>query len=284
MDTFKDTLTGVAADLRGQQGNECPFHPGGPRYGCDDCQIEAAIERNANEEKAHKAGIAAACDNDFPRRYRCAKADHPDVLAWVERYLANPGNAQGLLLMGATGTGKTHQAYGALRTIATHTEPYKTEPNSRDTHWTRIAWRATTMADLNASMRPGGDRDPENTLARNRNVDMLLIDDLAAARSSEWVEEHIYRLINGRYEDMRTTIFTTNLEPTALREAVGDRIASRLVESCQRIVLDGPDLRRNGIARPERCPVHTDTSACVQPANEVDDGSKPYHRQWPWER
>jgi DNA replication protein DnaC len=77
-----------------------------------------------------------------------------------------------------------------------------------------------------------------------RTADLLLIDDLGVAKNSEWVEEAVYRIIGGRYEQMRPTIYTTNLDVPKLRDALGDRIASRLAETCTRVLLDGDDRRR----------------------------------------
>jgi DNA replication protein DnaC len=58
------------------------------------------------------------------------------------------------------------------------------------------------------------------------------------------VEEITYRLINGRYEAMRPSIFVSNLPTEDFKSAVGDRIASRLAETCVRVALTGPDRRR----------------------------------------
>ena len=81
-------------------------------------------------------------------------------------------------------------------------------------------------------------------LERYIGLELLFIDDLGAAKATEFVEEATYRLINTRYNDMRPSIFTSNLALSELKDAIGDRIASRLAETCTRIVLDGPDRRR----------------------------------------
>lgn len=74
---------------------------------------------------------------------------------------------------------------------------------------------------------------------------MLLLDDLGAAKTSEWTAELTYRLINHRYEHLRPTLITTNLPTADLRTTLGDRIASRLAEMTQRVILTGPDRRRH---------------------------------------
>ena len=52
------------------------------------------------------------------------------------------------------------------------------------------------------------------------------------------------RLINRRYNKMLPTLLTTNLGMSDLRAHVGDRVASRLTEMTDKVILDGPDRRR----------------------------------------
>ncbi|MYR49320.1 ATP-binding protein [Streptomyces sp. SID4928] len=63
----------------------------------------------------------------IPARYRHALADHPQVTDWVDEIARagrpGPAGARGitegpsLRIVGPTGTGKTHQAYGAIRAL-----------------------------------------------------------------------------------------------------------------------------------------------------------------------
>ncbi len=77
---------------------------------------------------------------------------------------------------------------------------------------------------------------------------LLLVDDLGAAKTSEWTEELTYRLVNHRYEHLLPTVFTTNLTIRDLRDALGDRIASRLAQMTERVTLTGADRRRRTAA------------------------------------
>lgn len=228
--------------VTGHLGDDCEQHPGEPWLDCAKCKTAEQEGRIADASKEAND----RCDRKFPRRYLEARTDHPQVLAWIEHVRTAPrGDASSLLLLGPTGTGKSYQAYAALRSVVT--TPYQLA--GRDGQpvgmYRTTDWRALTFADLCATLRPRGrDHDPEAVLEEYRKVSMLFVDDLGAAKASEWVEEATYRLINGRYEDMRPAIFTTNLSLPELRDAIGDRIASRLAETCTRVVLDGPDRRR----------------------------------------
>ncbi|MEU5432980.1 ATP-binding protein [Streptomyces sp. NPDC020719] len=179
-------------------------------------------------------------DARIPRRYRHALAGHPHVSAWVEEIAAagrpGPGGAPGiahgpsLLIAGPTGTGKTYQAYGAIRSLLGA--------------GVRLRWAATTTAELHATLRPRQGHDGERRFQELARSPLLLLDDLGAAKASEWTEELTYRLIDHRYVHELPTLITTNVPIADLRTAVGDRVASRLAEMTHRVILDGPDRRR----------------------------------------
>ncbi|MFI1953143.1 ATP-binding protein [Streptomyces xinghaiensis] len=195
--------------------------------------------------QAHDAPepIAAleAAEARIPPRYRSAVGDHPQVEAWV-RSVALAAVAQNkgarrqvrtgpsLLLVGTTGTGKTHLAYGAVRSLVGA--------------GIGVNWHATTVADMYANLRPRPGIDTERELLTLSRCPLLLLDDLGAAKNSEWTEEITYRLVNHRYNQMLPTLITTNLAIRDLRVAVGDRVASRLAEMTERVVLTGSDRRR----------------------------------------
>jgi DNA replication protein DnaC len=87
--------------------------------------------------------------------------------------------------------------------------------------------------------------DSEEEFRRYATARLLVIDDLGAAKGSEWVEEINYRLINHRYEHKMPTLITSNLLPKELGAALGERVTSRLVEMADRVVIEGTDRRRN---------------------------------------
>ncbi|WUH95824.1 ATP-binding protein [Streptomyces sp. NBC_00433] len=191
--------------------------------------------------EAEPVAALQLADARIPARYRHALADHPRVTAWTGEIAhagrPGPGGAPGiatgpsLLIAGPTGTGKTHQAYGAIRALLAA--------------GVRLRWEATTTADLYAAQRPQHGSDPEQQLWRLARSPLLLLDDLGAAKQSPWTEELTYRLVNHRYNQLLPTLVTTNLPVAELRDAVGDRVASRLAEMTERVILTGHDRRRH---------------------------------------
>lgn len=183
-----------------------------------------------------------AASAGMPPRYRCAVADHPQVLAWTREVAAQAvapsagarrqvATGSSLLMAGVTGAGKTHQAYGAVRALAGA--------------GIGVRWRATTASDLYAELRPRAGADSERELAAISRVPLLILDDLGAAKASEWVEEITYRLVNHRYNHMLPTLFTSNLAIKDLRAHVGDRVASRLAQMTIRVEFAPVDRRRS---------------------------------------
>lgn len=180
----------------------------------------------------------------IPLRYAGALATDPGVRQWMaavlrqaitdRRIVASVTTGPSLLLLGPTGTGKTFQAYGALRGIAAC--------------GVRARWTAAPAADLYARMRPRHGVDSETEFRAFADARPLILDDLGVAKGSEWVEEVNYRLVNHRYEHALPTIFTSNILPKDLAEMLGGRVASRLHEMTTRVSLKGTD-RRYGDGR-----------------------------------
>ncbi len=75
-------------------------------------------------------------------------------------------------------------------------------------------------------------------------VDLLHVDDLGAEKSSPWVLEQLYAIVNARYEAERAMVITTNLDRDALVEQVTERTVSRLEEMCEVIPVYGEDRRQ----------------------------------------
>jgi DNA replication protein DnaC len=75
-------------------------------------------------------------------------------------------------------------------------------------------------------------------------VDLLHLDDLGAERRTDWVLEQLYSIVNERWQNQRSITVTTNMSLDNLREQVGRRTVSRLVEICgDPIPVMGQDLR-----------------------------------------
>ena len=172
---------------------------------------------------------------------------------FVEEY---PIEKTGLLFVGSVGVGKTHLAVGIIKALirdkgvpclfCDYRELLKSIQNS---------YNASVQATEMEILQPVFD------------AEVLVLDELGAVRSTEWVFDTVNYILNSRYNDNKTTIITTNFPDkpeqdgldvsssisqsaaakAARRETLGDRIGermrSRLHEMCKKVDIEGRDYR-----------------------------------------
>ncbi len=177
----------------------------------------------------------------IPKRYRDVAFDRAPVttidhaiVSAIKRYTNRIDEhldaGRGLWLMGSVGTGKTtlamlvsKAALKAGRSVAIYSLP-RLLNEIRDTH------RA--------------ERSHVDLLDRLAAVDLLHLDDVGAERTTDWVLEELYSIVNARYEDQRSMLITTNiLDREALCEQISERTVSRLTEMCEELPLVDHDHR-----------------------------------------
>jgi DNA replication protein DnaC len=139
------------------------------------------------------------------------------------------GRPFSMVLYGPPGTGKTtlamvvaRAALTAGRSVAIYSLP-RLLNEIRETHRT--------------------DRSHVDLLDRLTAVDLLHIDDVGAERTTDWVLEELYSIVNARYEDRRSMVITTNLDHDQLSAQISERTVSRLTEMCLQLPLHGSDRR-----------------------------------------
>jgi DNA replication protein DnaC len=97
--------------------------------------------------------------------------------------------------------------------------------------------------ELRRRMDTGATENEAELFDRARRADLLVLDDLGAERTSEYVLDRLYVLINGRYEDDSATIITTNRSLPELKQQLTPRIASRIAEMCVTMEFPEGDFR-----------------------------------------
>ncbi|OPE79445.1 hypothetical protein BEU27_05120, partial [Bacillus anthracis] len=61
---------------------------------------------------------------------------------------------------------------------------------------------------------------------------------------TEWVEEKLFNIIDGRYRKELPTLYTSNLEPKELKNQVGKRSYDRMVETSLTVKNEAASYRR----------------------------------------
>ena len=185
----------------------------------------------------------------IPRRYQhCELANF--VVYPNERMLAAVGRARkfaeafpvvdkGLFLIGPPGIGKSHLAVAILKQVI------------RERGARGLFYDVRELLKVIRSTYDPIVRTTETEILRPVMVaDLLVLDDLGAEKTSEWVGETLNLIVNTRYNERRLTIFTSNYEekedrtdPDSLLVRVGARMHSRLYEMCDFLEYDGADFR-----------------------------------------
>ena len=218
----------------------CPFElcdGSGFRY---DAESNTAYDCRCRPQRVARAK-ARSLSAVVPRRYRNVSFDlppvteiSPPIVSATRRFAADIDDqldaGRGLWFMGPVGTGKTtlamlvsQAAIKAGRSVAIYSLP-RLLNEIRDTH------RA--------------ERSHVALLDRLTAVDLLHIDDVGAERTTDWVLEELYSIVNGRYEDQRSMVITTNIDNReALCDQITPRTVSRLTEMCDELPVLGHDRR-----------------------------------------
>lgn len=74
-------------------------------------------------------------------------------------------------------------------------------------------------------------------------IDLVIWDEIAGTRLSEYDFNNILVLLNTRELNEKANIFTSNIKPAELEKYVGAKLASRINGNCIRVELNGGDKR-----------------------------------------
>jgi DNA replication protein DnaC len=182
---------------------------------------------------------------------------HARLLAgrFVEEY---PTDKTGLLFVGSVGVGKTHLCVGIMKDLI----------REKGIHCLFCDYREL-LKSIQNSYNPQVQATEMEILRPVFDAEVLVLDELGAVRSTEWVFDTVNYVLNSRYNDNKTTIITTNFpdkpeqdkpeidnlssrsaaDRAARRETLGDRIGermrSRLHEMCKKVEIEGLDFREH---------------------------------------
>jgi len=139
-------------------------------------------------------------------------------------------SATGLLLLGPTGTGKTHLITALGRSLLRRGVRV-------------LFWNATRLFDF---LRSCEGRDLESAMQQVEKAKILFLDDLGAEKMTEFSESKLERIFSYRLDNRLPLIATTNLTEGDLVQTFSDRVISRLIALVTVLELTGNDKRVAG--------------------------------------
>ena len=214
------------------------------------CACKCSVERNKREaEEQRKRDRMQYLDGmrrtGFPdaemRKWTFANDDGGNskiidiARKYVDNFDAMRSQGTGLLLYGNVGCGKSFAAACIANALIDRGTPCMM------TNFSRIINRLQESFD--------GRQKYIDNLSR---FDLLVIDDMAVERNSEYVWENVMNIVDSRYRSGLPLIVTTNLtigelaDPSDIRR---QRVYSRLKEMCVPIEVTGADRRTRKMAR-----------------------------------
>ena len=195
---------------------------------------------------------------NIPRRYLTCTLDnfevhndsHRDALKISRQFVKNyPAQDVGLVFIGPCGVGKTHLAVAIIQELIRTKDASCIFYDFRD-----------LIREIQSTFTPDSTLSESDVLTPVFQSEVLVLDELGAKRTTAWVEETIFYIINHRYNHKKLTLFTTNYPDTdeeedkrdtfykksgdTLIDRIGVRLRSRIYEMCKVVEIGGDDYRK----------------------------------------
>jgi len=143
-----------------------------------------------------------------------------------------------LLLLGNTGTGKTHLGIAILR-----------EQLRRGVFGLRFVKHRHFLAAHRLAMRPVafGEQAPESPLARCQEASLLVYDEVTGATDGPAGEDVLLDLFEQRIGNLKPSVITANVSPGELEAALGSRLYDRLRRATFAVLEFGFESKRKAL-------------------------------------
>lgn len=186
------------------------------------------------------------------------------VTSFTENYLLDK-KPDGLLLIGGVGSGKTFMVSSVVNNIVdqkyeknilwskTPTDDYLRRM-SHDYNWflnciDDVCFISVTelFEKLKTSIASQETWFYDKMMQHLKTVELLVLDDLGAEKSSEWTKSVLFEIIDYRYNELLPILVTTNCPPKELKEKIGDRNFDRLREICTLVSVTTESQRKTSV-------------------------------------
>ncbi len=149
----------------------------------------------------------------------------------------------GYYFHGPVGTGKTDLAVSFLKNVILNSEPVYEYGKYRLKDNLGLFVSVPVML-LNIRGAFKSETTEEIALIKKYvKPEVLVMDDLGTEKTTDWVMQTLYVIINARYEEEKQTVITSNYSLDDIRKNLNDKIASRITAMTEVIEIKGIDRR-----------------------------------------
>lgn len=204
-------------------------------------RIEREQEEKKRKEVIRRCNIHAEFQDKNFNTFQITSENMP-IFNTINKYIENIDKAlrrgKGLYIFGDCGVGKTHLAVAMAHELINK----------------EIDTLFSTVTEYLNSIKStfNGDGESEEIRDIYSNVEVLILDDIGKENATSWSAEEVFALIDSRYRNCKTTIYTSNFTLEELKNIyekskkyTGKSIESRLYEKNVQLNLRGMDYRKH---------------------------------------
>lgn len=228
------TLAQIKPQAFAQSANEfCQVHNsqkvisfGTGRVICTHCELEnarASHRKNADasirEKHFHGAQIPARHAQSGLKNYIADTQGRATAKASATAYIKHlrDGGKQNLVMVGSTGTGKTHLACATAHNLLDNGM------------FVRYVTSEHLANDISSAYSRKDDTE-KSAILRYTDLDVLIIDEYGLhdrSAKSPYILECVHKVLYARYDAMKPTMLISNMSLNEIKSDLGDRLWSR---------------------------------------------------------
>lgn len=159
-----------------------------------------------------------------------------EYIANFEQISKSENPSKGVALVGNVGVGKTM----LMCAVANHLLTKKISA--------MFVVAPDLIADLRSAQMSGGGMELEEKVYKLGSIPVLILDDVAKEKPSEWVQTQYFRILDARYRAKLPTLFTSNCSFDEIGEKLGEAVMSRLyaLTRGRQVIIAAEDYRITG--------------------------------------